>query len=101
MGSLLDQVSTHLHDFANVFLKEGFDKLSPHWEWDHAIKLVPGAKLRDCKVYPLSPGQQRELDTFIEKNISFQRIRPSKSPLASSFFFIQKKDGSLCPVQDY
>ena len=27
--------------------------------------------------------------------------RPSKSPLASPFFFIQKKDSSLCPIQDY
>ena len=69
IGSPLDRVPTHLYDFADVFLKEGFDELPPHWEWDHAIELVPGAKLRDCKVYPLSPGQQRELDTFIEENV--------------------------------
>ena len=92
---------SHLHEFADIFLKEGFDELPPHREWDHAIELVPGARLRDCKVYPLSPGQQRELDTFIEENLTSQRIRPSKSPLASPFFFIQKKDGSLHPVQDY
>ena len=100
-SSPLDRIPTHLHEFADVFLKEGFDELPPHREWDHAIELVPGAKLRDCKIYPLSPGQQRELDTFIEDNLSSQRIRPSKSPLASPFFFIQKKDGSLRPVQDY
>ena len=92
---------SHLHEFADIFLKEGFDKLPPHREWDHAIKLVPGARLCDCKVYPLSPGQQHELDTFIEKNLTSQQILPSKSPLASLFFFIQKKDGSLRPVQDY
>ena len=92
---------SHLHEFADIFLKEGFNELPPHHEWDHAIKLVPGARLRDCKVYPLSPGQQRELDTFIEENLTSQWIRPSKSPLASPFFFIQKKDGSLRPVQDY
>jgi len=97
----LNQVPQHLHEFANIFLKEGFDELPPHREWDHAIELVPGAKLRDCKVYPLSPGQQRELDTFIEENLTSQQIRSSKSPLASPFFFIQKKDGSLRPVQDY
>ncbi len=28
-------------------------------------------------------------------------IRPSKSPYASSFFFIKKKSGELRPVQDY
>jgi len=34
-------------------------------------------------------------------NLSSQQIQLLKSPLASLFFFIQKKDGSLCPVQDY
>ncbi len=29
------------------------------------------------------------------------RIRPSKSPFASPFFFVKKKDGTLRPVQDY
>jgi len=33
--------------------------------------------------------------------LASHRIRPSKSPLASPFFFIQKKDSSLRPVQDY
>jgi hypothetical protein len=28
-------------------------------------------------------------------------IRPSKSPYASPFFFVRKKDGKLRPVQDY
>ena len=70
-SSPLNQVPTHLHKFANIFLKEGFDELPPHCKWDHAIKLVPGAKLRDCKIYPLLPGQQRELDTFIKDNLFF------------------------------
>ena len=99
--SPLNQVPHHLHKFADIFLKEGFDELPSHCEWDHAIELVLGAKHQDCKVYLLSPGQQRELDTFIEENLTSQRICPSKSPLASPFFFIQKKDGSLQPVQDY
>jgi len=68
--SPLNQVPDHLHKFANIFLKEGFDKLPPHRKWDHAIELVPGAKLQDCKVYPLSPRQQCELDTFIEENLT-------------------------------
>jgi len=93
-------VPSHLYKFADIFLKEDFDELPPHREWDYAIELVPGARLRDCKVYPLSPGQQCELDTFIEENLTSQQIHPSKSPLASLFFFIQK-DGSLHPVQNY
>ena len=72
--SPLNQVPEHLYDFANIFLKKGFDELPPHREWDHTIELVPGAKLCDCKVYLLSPSQQRELDTFIEENLTSQRI---------------------------
>ena len=69
--------------------------------WDHAIELVPGAEPSGCKVYPLSPSEQRELDVFLQENLDSGRIRPSKSPMASPVFFIKKKDGALRPVQDY
>ena len=38
---------------------------------------------------------------FVEDNLKSGWIRPSKSPQASSFFFVRKKDGSLQLVQDY
>ncbi|EGN91319.1 hypothetical protein SERLA73DRAFT_157576, partial [Serpula lacrymans var. lacrymans S7.3] len=41
------------------------------------------------------------LDEFLKENLETGRIRVSKSPYASPFFFIKKKDGSLRPVQDY
>ena len=46
-------------------------------------------------------AEQAELDAFLQENLQSGRIRPSKSPMASPFFFIKKKDGSLRPVQDY
>ena len=55
----------------------------------------------DCKVYPPNPAEQKALDSFLEENLRTGRIRPSKSPMASPFFFIKKKDGKLQPVQDY
>jgi len=73
---MLDWILPHLHTFSDVFLKEGFDKLPPHCEWNHAIKLTSGAKLQDYKIYPLSPGQQQELDSFIEENLALLRICP-------------------------
>jgi len=45
--------------------------------------------------------EQKELDAFLEENLHTGRIRPSKSPIAASVFFIKKKDGSLRLVQDY
>ena len=65
------------------------------------MELIPGSKLSGCKVYPLSPTEQRELDAFLKENLETSRIQPSKSPMSSPVFFIKKKDGSLRLVQDY
>jgi len=96
-----DLVPKDLHDFYDVFAKESFDTLPERKPWDHAIELEPGSKPVNCKVYPLSPSEQVQLDEFIQENLASGRIRPSKSPMASPVFFIKKKDGSLRLVQDY
>ena len=41
------------------------------------------------------------MDEFIDENLRSGKICPSKSPQASPFFFVKKKDGSLRPCQDY
>src|SRR5918999_558660 len=94
-------VPQYLHDFEDVFAKSSFDSLPEHTRWDHGIELVPGAEPSSCKIYPLSPNEQEELDKFLEEHLASGRIRPSKSPMASPFFFVKKKDGKLRPVQDY
>ncbi|KAF8648449.1 hypothetical protein AX16_006276 [Volvariella volvacea WC 439] len=87
--------------FFPIFEKEGFNQLPKHSSRDHAIELIPGSKLRNCKVYNLSTPEQKALEEFLKENLEMGQIRPSKSPMASPFFFIKKKDGSLRPVQDY
>jgi len=87
--------------FESVFAKEDFDILPVYRQWDHAIELVPGSEPKSSKVYPLSPVEQKELDSFLEENLRTRRIRPSKSPMAAPVFFIKKKNGSLRLVQDY
>jgi len=84
-----------------VFAKEDFDILPEHKQWDHAIELIPGLAPKLSKVYPLSPVEQKELDSFLEENLRIGQIRPSKSLMAAPVFFIKKKDGSLQLVQDY
>ena len=98
--SFHESVPTHLHDFEDLFSKASFDRLPDRKVWDHAIELEPGAKPTNCKVYPLAPNEQAELDEFIQENLASGRIRPSKSPMASPVFFIKKKDGTLRLVQD-
>ena len=65
------------------------------------IELIPDVKLANCKVYPIAPNEQAELDEFLRKNLTSGHIHPSKSPMASPVFFIKKKDGTLRLVQDY
>ena len=99
--SFKDAIPLSYHKFKEVFLKESFDELPQHRKWDHVIELIPGAKEFSTKLYPMSPGEQDELDKFLDENLKSGRIRPSKSPMASPVFFVKKKDGSLRFVQDY
>jgi hypothetical protein len=101
--SQCQNIDRYLKEFAPVFSQSGFDELPPRRSWDHAIELKPSEESKpiSSKVYSLSRQEQLELDKFLEEHLKTGRIRPSKSPIASPFFFVKKKDGSLRPVQDY
>ncbi len=91
-----EMVPEWCRDFADLFEKENFDELPEPKTWDHAIELTPNTNANlDCKVYPLNRNEQAELDKFLDENLSSRRIQPSKSPMASPFFFVKKKDGKL------
>ena len=96
-------IDRYLKEFAPVFSQSGFNELPPRRSWDHAIELKPSEESKpiSSKVYALSRSEQVELDKFLDEHLKTGRIRPSKSPIASPFFFVKKKDGSLRPVQDY
>ena len=98
---LKEQVPQELHDYLSVFDKKTAERFPESRPWDHAIDLKPDFIPRDCKVYPLSLPEQQELETFVKDNLAKGYIRPSKSPMASPFFFVDKKDGKLRPCQDY
>ena len=84
-----------------MFSKESFDEL-PKWkQWDYVINLKPESQPFSTKVYPMSPIEQKELDDFLEENLSSGCIHPSKSPMASPVFFVKMKHGKLQFVQDY
>ena len=77
-------VPKHYHKFKDVFDKENFNELPPRRPWDHAIELLPGDHIVDCKTYNLTLNEQKELDAFLEENLKSGRICPFKSPFASS-----------------
>ena len=55
----------------------------------------------DCKLYPLPPEDDEALQKWLQEEEEKGYIRPSISPIALSFFFLRKTDGSQRPVQDY
>jgi hypothetical protein len=95
---LLQEYERH----AKVFSEREAQRFPGPRIWDHTIELkkdapstIPG------KVYALTQVEQKALQEFLTEHLRKGYIRPSKSPYASPFFFIKKKDGKLRPVQDY
>ena len=67
-------VLEYLKEFTLVFSKQTFNILPEPKEWDHAVELILGSKPSGCKIYPLSPTEQKELDTFLKENLETGRI---------------------------
>ena len=88
-------------DYHDVFDKKKAEQFPEPQPWDHAIDLKPDFVPKDCKVYPLTPQGHTEMDKFIDENLAKGYVQPSKSPMASPFFFVAKKSGDLWPCQDY
>ncbi len=79
-----------------VFDEREANRFPPVREEDHAINLRNDAPATlDCKIYPLSHNQDKELNKFLGEHLHKGYIQESKSPYASPFFFIKKKDGKL------
>jgi hypothetical protein len=49
----------------------------------------------------MTRNEDDALEKFLNEMVAKGYICPSKSPYASPFFFVKKKDGQLRPVQDY
>ena len=50
---------------------------------------------------PLLVDEQREVEAFLDDQLSKGYIRPSNSQQTSPVFFVPKKDGKKRMVQDY
>ena len=94
-------IPDYIKDYAHLFDKGAATRFPMSRPSDHAINLKPEFIPKRSAVYPLSPQQSKSLDEFIDENLAKGYIRESKSPMASPFFFVGKKDGTLRPCQDY
>ena len=83
------------HNYLDIFSKEKAYRFPEPRSWDHKIKMKEGFELKSFKNYNLTLAEQIELDKFLKENLEKGYIRPSPSPMASPFFFVNKKDRKL------
>uniref|UniRef100_A0A673Z540 Gypsy retrotransposon integrase-like protein 1 n=1 Tax=Salmo trutta TaxID=8032 RepID=A0A673Z540_SALTR len=88
-------------DLAIAFSKTKVTQLLPHRRGDCVINLQADAALPKSHVYPLSQEETAAMETYVAESLRQGYIRPSKSPVSSSFFFVKKKEGGLRPCIDY
>ena len=88
--------------FAKVFSEKASERFPPSRPYDHAIDLKPDAPATlPAKAIRLPEDELLATKIFLDENKKLKRVKESKGPYASRFFFIKKKDGKLRPVQDY
>ncbi|VDC06456.1 unnamed protein product, partial [Peniophora sp. CBMAI 1063] len=105
--SFEELVPEQYRPWIKVFDKKVSERLPEHSRHDHTIDLKPEFEKRlethpiNAKLYPQPGNEKAAMEAFIKEHRDRGTIRPSKSPMASPFFFVKKKDGTLRPVQDY
>jgi len=87
--------------YVKVFLDKEAQRLPKYQLWDHKINLQPGLQMRKTSVYRLMPPEMTALKEYITDGLKRGTLQRSEAPDACSFFFIDKKNGKLRPVQDY
>ena len=87
--------------YKKVFSDKEAQQLPQHRPWDHKIDLIPGGQMAKTTVYQLTPPEKVALREYIDDGLKRGTLQHLEAPDACSFFFINKKDGKLHPVQDY
>ena len=96
------EVPSAYQQFTKIFSEEESKCYPLKQAWDHAIEFKRDApEAIDCKVYPMNRIKDEAIQKFLGEELEKGYICESKSPYASSFFFLCKKDRKLRLVQDY
>ena len=83
------------HEYLDIFNEKQASRFPDKQPLDHKIKMKPGFEPKLFKNYNLTPAEQDKLNKFLKENLEKGYIRKYKSPMASPFFFVKKKDGKL------
>jgi hypothetical protein len=99
--TLPSEIPPEFAQYHRVFSDEQAQRLPKNQPWDHRIELILGKEMGKTSIYRLTPPELQALKEYLEDGEKRGTLRHSKAPNACSFFFIDKKDGKLCPVVDY
>jgi len=99
--TLPSEIPPEFAQYHRVFSDEQAQRLPKNQPWDHKIELIPGKEMGKTSIYQLTPPELQALKEYLEDGEKRGTLQRSKAPNACSFFFIDKKDGKLCPVVDY
>ena len=69
--------------------------------WDHGIDLKEDFPPKKGQLIPLSVDEQKEVEAFLDDQLSKGYIWPSNSQQTSPVSFVPKKDGKKHMAQDY
>jgi len=94
-------VPKEYHDLIQVFSKEESDKLPPHRQYDHKIKLTGDVPLGYHPLYHQTIEELRTLKEYLNNNLEKGFIEHSSAPFASPILFVKKPSGALRFCIDY
>jgi len=89
------------YDYLVLFSEKEARILPPSRYIDHAIPLIEGSKPLFGHMYSMSDSELKEVEKWIDENLSISFIRASSSSAAWPILFIKKKDVSLRLYVDY
>ena len=92
---LEEMIPREFHKYLHVFYEQKANWFPISWSWYHQIKMKEGFEPKSFKNYSLTPQEQIEMEKFLAENLEKGYIWPSKSPMASPFCFVDKKDEKL------
>jgi hypothetical protein len=87
--------------YAQVFLEADSESMPSHGPHDLAIELTDGKQLPWGPIYNLSAKELDTLRSYLNVQLKWGWIRPSKSPAGAPVFFVPKKDGTLQLCVDF
>ena len=88
-------------DYLGVFSKSKSECMPLRKPWDHGIDLKEDFTPKKGRLIPLSVDEQKEVEAFLDDQLSKGYIRPSNSQQTSPVCFVPKKDGKKRMGQDY